>query len=127
MQQQMLLSVVATTLLLTAPRPSFGQSEDGFARAGYPHLLSRYAQPSFDQNNIIYYIGGGAKFGRGEPRRADEGTFGLDYQPIVPGFRRAVVLDWWHGRREQGGAGQYEPNERVRAFPEHRRWRDRWD
>jgi hypothetical protein len=53
---------------------------------------------------IGYYVGGGAAC-PGEPRFVNEGTWGWDYQGWL--FPRRVMLDWWHGRRYQGGSGHY--------------------
>jgi hypothetical protein len=65
-----------------------------------------WAVPSDTGHYLGYYVGGGC--GRplkGEQRRADEGTWGWDYQGwLVP---RRVMLQWWHGRRSQGGTGAY--------------------
>jgi len=94
-----------------------GQSNDGLARAGCPHQIARYARVGYGSSYVAYYVGGGARASKGEARYCDEGTFGVDYMPIVPGFRRSVVLGWWHGKRQQGGYGQYEPNAPVAPFP----------
>lgn len=107
-----LISLV-TGLSLTA----IGRSEDALTRAGCPHQVAWYARPGYGNKYIVYYVGGGAGTCRGEPRYCNEGTFGVDYMPIVPGFHEAVALKWWHGRRNQGGPGQYEPNFLVRGFP----------
>jgi hypothetical protein len=76
------------------------------ATAGPPQV-AWWAIPSDTGHNLGYYLGGGC--GRplkGEPRRPDEGTWGWDYQGwLIP---RRVMLDWWHGRRDQGGTGKYE-------------------
>ncbi|MBS0202258.1 MAG: hypothetical protein JSS49_05105 [Planctomycetes bacterium] len=96
---------------------AYGQDDDDLARAGCPHHIARYARVGYNGRYVAYYVGGGAKSWRGEPRYAHEGTFGVDYQPIVPGFRNGVVLGWWHGRRQQGGPGQYEPNRLVPPLP----------
>lgn len=91
-------------------------AEDDLARAGCPQQIARYARVGYRKGYVVYYVGGGARSPKGEPRSYDEGTFGVDYQPIVPGFRNTVALGWWHGRRWQGGTGQYEPNTTVSPF-----------
>jgi hypothetical protein len=73
-------------------------------RAGNPQIVAWYAQPSDTGSYIGYYVGGGAAC-RGEPRNINEGTWGWDYQGWL--FPRRVALDWWHGRRYQGGIGHY--------------------
>ncbi len=93
------------------------QSEDELVRAGCPHQIARHARISNGKGYVAYYVGGGASSHKGEYRTCREGTFGVDYMPIVPGFRDGVVLHWWHGRRQQGGPGQYEPNTKVVPFP----------
>ena len=98
---------------------AWGQSEDGLARAGCPHQVANYARVGYGPKYVAYYVGGGAPARKGEPRCVDEGTFGIDYKPIVPGFRRTTSLGWWHGRRLQGGPGQYEPNAHVSPFANH--------
>ena len=96
---------------------ALAQSEDRLARAGCPHQIAKYAKVGYGRQYVAYYVGGGARTPKGGARVVDEGTFGVDYMPIVPGFRRSVVLGWWHGRRSQGGTGQYEPNAIVTPLP----------
>ena len=110
------LLTLAGMCLLTIDN-AWGQSEDGLSRAGCPHQIARYARVGYGRPYVAYYVGGGAPTPKGEPRGVHEGTFGVDYRPIVPGFRGATVLGWWHGRRAQGGEGQYEPNAPVTPFP----------
>ena len=100
---------------------TWAQSEDDLARAGCPHQIARHARVGYGRGYVGYYVGGGAKSPTGEPRCSDEGTFGVDYKPVVPGFRNTVALGWWHGRRWQGGTGQYEPNTLVPPFPNYSR------
>ncbi len=80
--------------------PPAGQIE------GAPRI-AWWAVPSDTGHSLGHYVGGGS--GRplkGEPRRPEEGTWGWDYQGwLIP---RRVVLQWWHGRRDQGGAGAYQ-------------------
>jgi hypothetical protein len=52
-----------------------------------------------------YYVGGGAVV-CGQPRCANEGTWGWDYEGCL--FRRRVWLQWNHGKRYQGGQGAYK-------------------
>lgn len=88
--------------------------ENGFARAGFPNCLSRFARPSTDAYHQVGYVGGGTIFG-GSSRRADEGTFGMDYSGHW--FSRKTWLRWSHGKQHQGGAGRYE-TEGPRVLPE---------
>ena len=112
-QTMLFLACLAILMLLATT----GQAEDQLARAGCPHQIAWYARTGYGDRYIVYYVGGGAKVHRGECRRSDEGNFGVDYMPIVPGFREAVALNWWHGSRLQGGTGQYEPNKLVAPLP----------
>lgn len=111
------LASIGVVCLISA---ASARSEDPLTRAGCPQFVSKRAQVGYGDKYIVYYVGGGASVRKGSPRECTEGTFGVDYQPIVPGFRQATALRWWHGRRLQGGPGQYEPNERVKAFPNWR-------
>jgi hypothetical protein len=104
-------------LLLLVSLANHVSAEDDLARAGCPHLISRHARVSNGNGYVAYYVGGGAHSHQGEYRTCREGTFGVDYMPIVPGFRQGVVLKWWHGQRFQGGSGQYEPNAKVSPLP----------
>ena len=72
---------------------------------GGPPPIRRRAIPSEEPRDTGYYVGGGAAF-RGEPRYYEEGTWGWDYSNPVS----HVMPGWWHGRRYQGGPGQYQPN-----------------
>ena len=81
------------------------------ARAGYANRVAPWAHPTYDSTYRGYYVGGGA-LAHGEPRRRGEGTWGVDYDPW---FTR-VRLRWHHGRRLQGGEGQYEPDGKVGGF-----------
>jgi hypothetical protein len=91
-----------------SPPPSHSERLD---RAGQPFCLSPWAQPSHGPYDWGYYVGGGAKK-KGEIRYRHEGTWGLDYH--LPPLRSP--LGWYHGRRTQGGEGQYEPDETNRPF-----------
>jgi hypothetical protein len=106
---------------LRPPGPVKVQRPSGqhtFKRAGNPTAVAWYAVPSDTGSYVGYYVGGGAPC-RGEPRTPDEGTWGWDYQGwFLP---RRVMLDWWHGRRYQGGIGHYRtvpaPNLRSPSTP----------
>ena len=41
----------------------------------------------------------------GDPPFADDGTWGWDFRGGL--IQRKVILNWWHGRRYQGGVGAY--------------------
>jgi hypothetical protein len=73
-------------------------------RKGCPQSIAWYAQPSNTPRYVGYYVGGGAAFG-GEPRCANEGTWGWDFSGTL--IERNVWLNWWHGSRYQGGTGSY--------------------
>ena len=78
--------------------------EPAVSRAAPPdeEAPRRFALPSDTGHYLGYQVGGGAGHPlKAEPRRADEGTWGWDYQGwLIP---RRVNLGWWHGRRSQGG------------------------
>jgi hypothetical protein len=80
-------------------------NENHHVRAGCPHFVACYAQPSVNRNYIGYYVGGGAVV-YGEGRHSQEGVWGVDYHGML--FKRRVRLDWWHGRKYQGGIGAYK-------------------
>ena len=67
--------------------------------------VTKDARPSDTHSYTGYYVGGGAAV-KGDPRGAEEGTWGWDYQGGW--LKRKVALDWWHGRRAQGGTGAYQ-------------------
>jgi len=75
-------------------------------RAGHPDCISKCARPSVTPAYVGYYVGGGAVGPKAEPPLASDGTWGWDYQGGW--FRRRVILNWWHGRRYQGGIGAYK-------------------
>ena len=89
-------------------------------RSGPPRIAC-WAHPSNTRAYGGSYIGGGsAAFCRGQPRLLTEGTWGWDYRGYLVPHR--VFLQWWHGRRYQGGAGAYRidgPN-LLKALHEHR-------
>ena len=77
-------------------------------RAGYPHCVSMLAIPSNTCAYDGYFVGGGA-LGVGKYCRCeDQGTWGWDYFGRC--FSRRVRLGWTHPPREQGGAGNYQPD-----------------
>jgi hypothetical protein len=65
------------------------------------------ARPSSNSHDSGGYVGGGsASWWRGEPRTAEEGTWGWDYRTSRLVFDPFLL--WWHGRRYQGGTGAYK-------------------
>lgn len=76
-----------------------------FLRAGRPDCIARWARPSDEPRDGGYYVGGGAAV-RGEPSYVHEGTWGWDYTP----WYSRVNLNWSHGRKYQGGSGQFQQN-----------------
>jgi len=87
------------------PELLYPSDDCGFQRAGNPQCISRLARPSNGPGDTGYYVGGGAPL-RGQPRLANEGTWGWDYSGLL--FSRRIDLAWWHGARYQGGTGQYK-------------------
>jgi hypothetical protein len=79
---------------------------DAHQRAGYPQTVAWYAKCTYvPHKNRASFIGGGAAL-FGEGRCADEGVWGVDYKGcLIP---QRVWLQWTHGRRCQGGTGQYQ-------------------
>lgn len=77
---------------------------DHLHRAGHPETQSKYAQPSLNRRYSFGYVGGAAAF-HGEPRFADEGTWGVDYSGIL--FKKQTWLGWLHGHREPRHDGSY--------------------
>ncbi len=91
------------------PRPRHdstccNSSHDRHQRAGHPQTVAWYAKPSFHRHATAGYVGGGAAW-RGEPRAADEGTWGRDYAGVL--FKKHIWLNWLHGHREPRGEGSY--------------------
>jgi hypothetical protein len=74
------------------------------ARAGDPLCVSARAVPTGGPAYGGYFVGGGSAC-HGCDRRAEEGTWGWDYEGIH--LPRRVRLAWSHGRRTQGGTGSY--------------------
>ena len=83
------------------------------ARAGCPRRVAPWARGSEERYDQGYLVGGGSGYRRGEGPYADEGTWGWDYDPPLT----RVQLQWGHGRRYQGGGGQYRTNAPTNAFP----------
>lgn len=86
-----------------------GDRADRFTRAGNSRQIARWAVPSWNRFYRGYYIGGGAVYGGDARDVRREGTWGWDF---APSYSR-VRLGWWHGRRHQGGGGEYRSNGRV--------------
>ncbi len=78
---------------------------DPYRRAGQPEAIHRWAKPTDSPHYCYGYVGGGAPWG-GQPRMLSEGTWGKDYCGHYLPHR--VWQNWYHGRRAQGGIGQYE-------------------
>jgi hypothetical protein len=80
---------------------------DQLRRAGNPQWISPLAKPTESPHEEGYYVGGGAreKSRRGEERRHNEGVWGTDYTGLI--IPKHTNLNWWHGRRYQGGVGAY--------------------
>ena len=102
--------------------PQHGVTETPMQRAGNPQCVAPWARSFPNSNYQGYYTGGGAAlFGdrptafRGERRYPGEGTYGVDY---APGYSR-VRLRWFHGRKQQGGEGQYEPDGHNNPLDDH--------
>jgi hypothetical protein len=109
---------LAIAALLAVACPVGAQSAaspEDHARAGFPEEISRWARPSDTGRYVGYFVGGGAwNYRRSDLPTADEGTWGWDF--TGGRFRRRVMLNWWHGRRDQGGAGAYA-TDGPRALP----------
>jgi hypothetical protein len=74
-------------------------------RAGNPQYVSPLAHFTRSPMYVGYYVGGGTGCCSAEPRRIDEGTWGMDYKGHW--LPRRVDLGWSHGRLYQGGTGSY--------------------
>jgi hypothetical protein len=87
------------------PLPAGRYARDAMQRAGCPQRTAWYAMPSvLSHQYSAGYVGGGAVIG-GEPRTSEEGVWGLDYDGLLP---RRIWLNWYHGRRSQGGTQGYK-------------------
>ena len=96
--------------------------ENPMERAGNPLCISPLARCFPGPNYKGYSVGGGAAWHgtqatafRGEARCANEGTFGVDYAP----WYSRVQTRWFHGRKQQGGEGQYEPDGYNNPLDDH--------
>ncbi|MCI0681454.1 MAG: hypothetical protein L0Y71_05055 [Gemmataceae bacterium] len=96
---------LAALLMIQTAHAEPADSYDNHRRAGFGPATARFAKPSDTGRYTGYYVGGGAPMGRGEAPLAHDGTWGWDYRGGQ--FRRRVILNWWHGRRYQGGPGAY--------------------
>ncbi len=74
-------------------------------RAGNPHRVAKWAKCSVDGKYSAWFVGGGAAFFRGKPRKPNAGTWGLDYSGLLG---HANV--WLKYTRDcnQGGEGAYQ-------------------
>src|SRR5688572_4212019 len=103
--RRFLLAACGLAIGLAASSPARAQSTadyESHRRAGFPLEISKHARPSDDGRYVGYYVGGGAAwFRRSDPPFVDEGTWGWDF--YGGHIRRRVILNWWHGRRYQGG------------------------
>ena len=79
-------------------------AKNACVRAGDPHRIAWYAQPSRKKRDTVGYVGGGTAW-RGEPRCADEGTWGLDYAGMFS--KNHIWLKWFHGRPSHQTGGSY--------------------
>jgi hypothetical protein len=75
-------------------------------RAGYPRELAGHLEQSATCGGIGYHVGGGVKWGHGEGRTVNDGTWGWD-ETGHRRFRRRVILGFSGGRKYQGGTGAY--------------------
>lgn len=97
---------------LLAAAPAFSQilpadTEHHHVQAGHATELRRWNLPSETRGYVGYPVGGGSpRLLRGDPPTAEEGTWGWDYRGFA--FPRKVILNWWHGKRYQGGTGAYK-------------------
>jgi len=88
----------------TCPRPPL-TSWERRCRSGYSRVPAWWARPAVERGDRGYYVGGGAHCSRcAYDRCCNEGTFGWDYATPIT----RVQLLWYHGRKRQAGAGQYE-------------------
>lgn len=78
---------------------------DDCVRAGFPHCVAPWARCSVNGKYSAWFVGGGAPFLKGRPRKRNEGTWGLDYSGF---FGHANVWLNYTCGRNQGGEGAYE-------------------
>jgi hypothetical protein len=86
-------------------------------RAGGPLSIAPWARLTYGPKYRGYYVGGGTPptwltIDPVDWRFPGEGTWGMDF---APPWKRVELL-WTHGRRYQGGQGQYEPDRRNWPF-----------
>lgn len=85
---------------------------DRHAQSGYGLCVAPWATLTYGPKYKSYYVGGSARPRAWDPRVAPEprfpweGTWGTDYVPALTG----AELWWTHGRLDQDGGGQYEPD-----------------
>lgn len=96
----------ASSVATAAPLSSLFRDCNPHHRAGHPEEVKAKAYPTDAPPYCFGYVGGGAPTWTGDPRALDEGTWGMDYCGHL--LRHRVWLNWFHGRREQGGTGKYE-------------------
>lgn len=104
----MMRCLVGAVLLLAGCKCLSSPEHNDERRAGFPTETSHCARPSDTGRYVGYAVGGGAApccCCKGDAPTDDEGTWGWDYPGLCLPSR--IRLDWWHGRREQGGAGDY--------------------
>jgi hypothetical protein len=78
--------------------------QSGVQRAGHPNCVAPWACCSTSSHYSGGFVGGGALLG-GLSRRADAGTWGVDYHGWLS--PRGIFLNWTCGD-VQGGEGAYE-------------------
>lgn len=97
------------------------KSHNDPSRAGRPDEIHSFAISQEGENNIGNQIGGGApallarNVRKSEAPTQDEGTWGWDYAGRW--FPSRVALNWWHGRKHQGGEGAYKIDHKDNGFP----------
>ncbi len=97
-----------TACLFVSLLAASGQAQQpGQQRAGNAQEVAPWARPSDTGRYVGYLVGGGSvNYRKSEPPSPDEGTWGWDYRGGL--LQRRVMLNWWHGRRYQGGVGAYQ-------------------
>lgn len=112
---QWLALPTACLFALLLAGPGRAQLPDGHQRAGNPQEVSPWARPSDTGRYVGYLVGGGSgNYRKGEPPFPDDGTWGWDFRGGL--IQRKVILNWWHGRRYQGGVGAYG-TDREKVLP----------
>jgi len=104
---QRIITGSAALALAAVSAIAFADPPDERHRAGFPQEIPRFAQPSDTGRYLGGMVGGGSvRLRKADGPLPEEGTWGWDYTGGI--FRRRVFLNWWHGRRYQGGAGAYQ-------------------